>query len=77
MENDKVEEVLILDESVRKEKFDEIARRKGFKDSGELSCMVAKLDLTEPGKLEDFTRWKLEDGSKIGLERLLRVTARN
>ena len=42
----------------------------GFADMAEWSRMVARTDLSTPDKIAAFERWKHEDGSKTGLEKL-------
>ena len=52
--------------------FDDVAKEAGFADAAELHRMVASVDLTKPGMIARFKQWQTEDGSKRGLEELLR-----
>ena len=51
--------------------FDDLAQANGFENGAELSRMVNSVDLSSPKKIQAFTAWKLGDGSKEGLLKLV------
>lgn len=48
------------------------AQSQGFENMRELSSMVARVNLSQPSVAEQFKCWQCNDGSKAGLEALLK-----
>jgi len=47
--------------------MEELVKEMGFKDEIEFNKMVASIDLSKPGKMYEFLKWKENDGTKDGL----------
>ena len=53
------------------ESMEAMVRHQGFEDEREFHKMVASVDLRSPAARARFHKWKMEDGTKAGLEALL------
>ena len=51
--------------------LEEIAKECGFESAQEMHQMVCGVNLTNPVKEWEFTKWKLEDGTKTGLQKII------
>jgi hypothetical protein len=49
----------------------EAVNANGFESEEEFFRLVSSVDLSTPGKIFAFTQWKLEDGTKDGLLKLI------
>lgn len=54
--------------------LDNIISKYGFKSLKEFNELVNKVDLSDPDKLKAFENWKLNDGTK---ESLLKIISEN
>ncbi len=52
--------------------MEDFVKEMGFDSEKEFHKMVSSVDLTNPLKMKLFLRWKEEDGSKKGLEEILK-----
>ncbi len=76
----KINEVITLDEdgSVHEPglgdnpEIDELVKQMGFASGKEFFKMVSDADISTPDKLAEFQKWKDEDGTKQGLEKLVK-----
>lgn len=50
--------------------MDKIVKQMGFENLIEFNRLVSGVDISTPEKLENFKRWQVEDGTKVGLLRL-------
>jgi len=53
--------------------LDKLAREQGFENHREMSKLVASVDLTHVETRKAFLAWKEVDGSKAGLETVLKI----
>lgn len=53
---------------------EEVLKELGFDCPAEFYRMVANVDMSSPEKLSDFKRWRVDDGTKTGLEALPTVS---
>jgi hypothetical protein len=56
---------------------DDSARSRGFESALEMKKLVFVVDILSHQKLRDFVRWKLNDGTKSGLLKLLNKLVEN
>lgn len=49
-----------------------LARTYGFNDSSEMTRLIASVDLSTPEMRERFKNWQIFDGTKEGLQKLLK-----
>jgi len=53
--------------------LDKLAREMGFENNEQMNQMVASVDLTHQPTRLAFLRWKESDGSKAGLDDVLKI----
>lgn len=53
--------------------LDKLARENGFENEQEMHTMIASVDLTHDATRRAFLGWKEYDGSKEGLEKILKL----